>query len=68
MAKKPGNLEFDNLGKKKPRKTWNLKNFEKNLENPVILNKSLKKHLEFLTIFTCLLVKFCFDTKNLSDR
>jgi len=23
------NLEFDNLGKKKPGKTWNLRNFEK---------------------------------------
>ena len=29
------NLEFDNLGKK----TWNLRDFEKNLEKPVILNK-----------------------------
>ena len=28
VAKKSGNLEFDNLGKK----TWNLRDFEKNLE------------------------------------
>ena len=27
-----------------------------------------QKNLEFLTIFTCLVVKFCFNTKNLSYR
>ena len=39
----PKNLEFDNLGKKKPGKTWN---FEQ---------KSLKswKNLGFLAIITC---------------
>ena len=26
---RPKNLEFDNLGKKKPGKTWNLRDFEK---------------------------------------
>ena len=65
MAKKPGNLEFDNLGKKKNlekpgiwkilKKTWNFK------------QKSIK-NLEKPTIFTCLVVKFQFDTKNLSYR
>ena len=34
------NLEFDNLGKKKPGKTLNLRNFENNLEKPGILYKS----------------------------
>ena len=57
----PKNLEYDNLGKKK-------------LEKPGILKKTWKfdqkssKKLEFLTIFTCIVVKFYFDTKNLSHR
>ena len=56
VAKKPGNLEFDNLGKKKPGKTWNLRKFENNLEKPGILYKSHGKtwsfsNLNFLTIY-----------------
>ena len=42
------NLEFGNLGKK-------------NLEKPVV-REILKKKLEFLTIFTCSVVKIRFDT------
>ena len=45
--------EFDNLRKKE---SWSLGKFEQ---------KSLK-NLEYLTIFTCLVVKFWFDTNNLS--
>ena len=37
------NLEFNNLGKNKPGKTWNLRNFENNLEKPGILYKSHQK-------------------------
>ena len=39
MAIKPGNLEFDNLRKKK---TWNLGIFEKNPEKSGILYKQKK--------------------------
>ena len=45
VAKKPGNLKFDNLGKKKkPGKPWNLRDFEKKTWN--FKQKSLK-NLEF---------------------
>ena len=39
VAKKPGNLEFDNLGKK----TWNLRNLINNLEKLEFCTKVLKK-------------------------
>ena len=38
------NLEFDNLGKK----TWNLRNFENNLEKPGVLYKSHGKTWNFV--------------------
>ena len=44
VATLPGNLEFDNLGKKKPGKTWNLGNFEKkNWKNLEFGTKVIKK-------------------------
>ena len=43
------NLEFDNLGKKKPGKTWN---FE----------QKTWKNLEFLRISTCSVVKIWLDS------
>ena len=48
------NMEFDNLGKKK---TWNLRNFEKNLD----FEQKTWKNLEFLRILTCSVIKFRFD-------
>ena len=46
------NLEFDNLGKK----TWKNMEFWTNIFKPW-------NNLEFLIIFTCLVVKFRFDKK-----
>ena len=40
MEKNVKNLEFDNSGKKKPEKVWNLRTFEKNLEKPRMLNEN----------------------------
>ena len=54
VATLPGIWQFR---KKIPGKNWNLGNFVKYLEKPGIL-----------TIFTCLVVKFRFGTKNLSYR
>ena len=53
--------KFDNLGKKKSGKPGFWEILKKNLERPGILNKNLKKswkNLEFLTIFTYIVVKF----------
>ena len=36
-----GDVEFDNLGKKKPGKTWIFGNYKKNLKKPGILNKNI---------------------------
>ena len=47
VAKQPGKLEFDNLGKK-TGKTWNLRNFENSLEKPGILYKSHGKTWNFI--------------------
>ena len=40
-----------------------LKNFGKKLEF-----ENFRKSLEFQTIFTCKVVKFRFDTKNLANK